>query len=226
MKLLLLALLIPLSLLANVGADAQAKKGRTCRIVFPERPKSAPRTVYLFDGKKNQQVFLPRLNFSEVINLPAGELTIMMAPKEVDQENLPQDVPTLKIPEGLQDFYILLVADLKNAKLPLRMILLNTDGGKLLPGSTLWCNLTNHRISANLGEMKMEVEPNGSTVSASPIPKSGYYRADLFYQHEAEGKARVITEQKWWYDANSRHLGIIVPSAGRLPKIFYYRDFR
>lgn len=224
MKYLLLALLIFMSLPAN--ADDQVKEGRTCRIVFPERPKGAPKTVYLFDGKKNQQVFLPSMNFSKVISLPEGELTIMMAAKEVDQDNLPKGVPTLKIPEDLQDFYILLVADHENEKLPLRMVLLNTDGGKLLPGKTLWCNLTNHKISANLGKIKMEVEPNGKTVSSKPISKSGHYRADLFYQPEAKGEARVITEQKWWFDANSRHLGIIVSSTGKLPKTFYYRDFR
>ncbi len=224
MKYLLLALLISLSLPAN--ADDQVKEGRTCRIVFPERPKGAPKTVYLFDGKKNQQVFLPSMNFSKVISLPEGELTITMAAREEDQGNLPKGVPTLKIPESLQDFYILLVADHENEKLPLRMILLNSDGGKLLPGKTLWCNLTNHKISANLGKIKMEVEPNGKTVTGNPIPMSGYYRADLFYQAVAEGKARVITAQKWWFDANSRHLGIIVPSAGKLPKIYYYLDFR
>ncbi len=224
MKFPLLALMISLSLPAYAGE--QEKKGPTCRIVFPERGKGAPKTVYLFDGKKNHQVFLPSMNFSKVISLPAGELTMMMAAKEVDRGNLPKGAPTLKIPEGLQDFYLLLVADPENEELPLRMILLNAEGGKLPPGRTLWCNLTDHRISANLEKNKIEVEPNGRTVSANPIPKSGYFRAELFYQPEAEGKARVITEQKWWYDAYSRHLGIILPSAGRLPKIYYYRDFR
>jgi len=224
MKYLLLALLLSLSLPAN--ADDQVKEGRTCRIVFPERTKDAPKVVYLFDGQKNQRVFLPSMNLSKVISLPAGELTITMAAKEVDQANLPQGAPKLKISKGLQDFYILLVADGENAKLPFRMILLHADGGKLLQGRTLWGNLTNHKISANLGKIKMEIEPNGRTVSANPIPKSGYFRVEFFYQPEAEGKARVITEQKWWFDANSRHLGIIVSSTGKLPKIFYYRDFR
>lgn len=224
MKFPLLALMISLSLPAYAGE--QEKKGPTCRIVFPERGKGAPKTVYLFDGKKNQRIFLPSMNLSNVISLPEGELTIMMAPEEVDRGNLPQGVPTLKIPENLQDFFILLVADPENAKLPLRMILLNAEGGKLPTGKTLWCNLTDHRILANLEKNKVEVEPNVRTVSANPIPKSGYFRAEFFYQPEAEGKARVITEQKWWHDAYSRHLGIILPSAGRLPKIYYYRDFR
>ena len=106
------------------------------------------------------------------------------------------------------------------------MNLVNAGDGKLLPGKTLWFNLTKHRIVANLGESKMMVDPKGWTITNGPLSKSGYYRAEFGYQIEAKGKARRITEQQWWHDANSRHLGFIVSSGGRLPKIFFFRDFR
>jgi hypothetical protein len=225
MKRFLLALLFLSNL--PVYSEEPAKYKRTCRVVFPERPNNAPKMVYLFDGKKNQQVFLPSMNFSKVISLPAGELTLLMAKNEIlDPENLPPGAPTLKIAEGVRDFYILVTPDPSNSTLPLRMRIVNASDGKLKPGNTLWFNLTNHRILAKLGKSKMMVAPKGRTVTKGPIPKSGYYRADFMYQPEAKGKLRRITEQQWWHDANSRHLGFIIPSGGRLPKIFFYRDFR
>ena len=226
MKYLLVTLLL-LSSLPVYSQDSEKKSLRTYRVIFPERPNSAPKIVYLFDGKKNRQVFLPSMNFSKVLSLPAGELTLLMAKNEItDLENLPKGAPTLKIPEGVRDFYILVTPDPSNKELPLRMRLVNASDGKLKPGKTLWFNLTNHRIVANLGETKMMVNPKGWTITNGPMPKSGYYRAEFGYQVEAKGKALRITEQQWWHDANSRHLGFIMSSGGRLPKIFFYRDFR
>jgi hypothetical protein len=226
MKYLLVTLLL-LSSLPVYSQEPEKKSLRTCRMVFPERPNDAPKMVYLFDGKKNQQVFLPSMNFSKVISLPAGELTLMMAKDEIlDLENLPTGVPTLKITEDVRDFYILVTPDASNKELPVRMRIVNASDGKLKPGKTLWFNLTNHRIVAKLGESKMMVDPKGWTVTNGPMPKSGYYRAEFGYQVEAKGKPLRITEQQWWHDANSRHLGFIIPSGGRLPKIFFFRDFR
>jgi len=167
------------------------------------------------------------MNFSRVIGLPRGELTLLLTPNEItDLENLPLNVPRLKIPEGVKDFYILMSPDPANKVLPLRMNLVNTSDDKLKPGETLWFNLTEHNIVAKLGDSKMSVTPKSSTVSKDPIPESGYYRAQFAFQRQAKGSFYKITEQQWWHDAKSKHVGFIVPTGGRLPKIYYYRDFR
>jgi hypothetical protein len=227
MKYFLLTLLF-FSCLPVYAQELEPKKSkRTCRLVFPERPNNAPKIVCLFDGKENQKVFLPSMNFSKVISLPKGDITIMMAKNEItDLENLPKGAPILKIPETVKDFYILVTPDPSNKNLPVKMNLVNAGDGKLVPGKTLWFNLTKHRIVANLGKSKMMVDPKGWSITDGPLPQSGYYRAEFGYQVEAKGKARRITEQQWWHDVNSRHLGFIVSSGGRLPKIFFFRDFR
>ncbi len=200
---------------------------RSCRIVFPERPKDAPKVAYLFDGKKSQQVTLPSINFSEVIALPTGEITILMTPEKItDLENLPASAPRLKITEGIQDFYIYVTPDPTNPMLPLRLNFVNVGNGILKPGETLWLNLTDHQIVVTLEGSKMTVTPKAQTVSKAPLPKSGYYKAEFTYQPQAEGDFQRITEQNWWHDAKSRHIGFIMDSGGRLPKIFFYRDFR
>lgn len=225
-------LLVFLLLISSFSTWAQAapkgsKATRTCRLVFPERPNNAPKLAYLFDGKKSQQVTLPSMNFSEVITLPAGELTILMTPAEItDLENLPPSAPRLKVAADVQDFYILVTPDPSNSTLPLQMKVVNTSQGKFKPGETLWLNLTDHPITANLQGKKISLPSKGQTVSEAPLPTSGYYKAEFAYQPQGKGDFQRITEQQWWHDALSRHLGFIVDSGGRLPKIYFYRDFR
>jgi hypothetical protein len=202
-------------------------QSRTCRLVFPERPQSAPKTAYIFDGKASQAVSLPSMNLSEVIELPNGEITIAMTTGKItDPKTLPPKSPLLKIPENIRDFYIIITSDPENKELPIKMNMVNTGEGKLKPGETLWYNLTNHRIAAKLGSAEIIIDPNGRGISKDPLPESGYYTAILRYQADGKGAYAPITEQSWWHDAKSRHLGFMVNTGGKLPRIYYFRDFR
>jgi hypothetical protein len=202
-------------------------QSRSCRLVFPERPQNAPKVAYLFDGKVSQPVTLPSMNLSEVIELPSGELTITItADKISDPEALPPKSPSLKIPEIIRDFYIIITPDSENTAIPIKMNLVDTGAGKLKPGETLWFNLTEHRIAAKLGIIKMSVDPKGRTISKDPAATSGYYTAQFVYQANAKGEYVPITEQSWWHDTTSKYLGFMVNTGGKLPKIYNFRDFR
>ena len=210
-----------------LGFACTAHAGRTCRIVFLERPNDAPKSAYLFDGKESRRVTLPSMNFSEVISLPAGDLTLLMTPSEItDPEDVPPGAPSLEIAETAGDFYILVSTDPLNAELPLRMTKVDAGESKFKPGETLWCNLTAHRFSAKLGGNTMQIEPDSRKVSASPLEKSGYFRAEFEFQPEGKGAYKGITEQMWWHDTKSRHVGFMVDTGARLPRICFYRDFR
>jgi hypothetical protein len=209
-----------------LGISLQAK-ARTCRVIYPERPNDAPKIAYLFDGSDSQKVALPSMNFSKVIELPSGDITIAMTQDSVsDPEALSPSAPLLKISESVTDFYILIIPDPKNKDFPVKMKLVDSGQGKLKPGETLWFNLTEHRIVARLGGAKMLVAPKGRAVSKDPVSASGYYSAKFAYQVKGKGALAPITEQSWWHDAESRHLGFMLNSGGRLPKIYFYRDFR
>lgn len=211
-------------LLAGTSLQAQS---RMCRIVFPERPQESPKMAYLFDGSGSQSVSLPSMNLSEVIELPNGELTIALTPGAIsDPEALPPNAPVLRIPEKLKDFYIIITPDPENDAFPVKMNIANTENRKLAAGETLWYNLTPHRIIAKLGSAKMSVDPGGRTISKDPVPASGYYNAEFAFQAAGKGPYAPIGEQSWWHDAKSRHLGFMVNTGGKLPKIYYYRDFR
>ena len=199
---------------------------RICRIIFPER-ENGPQRAYLFDGRGSREVPLPSMNFSEVISLPAGDLNVAMTPSPVsDPELMPPGAPRLTIPSNARDFYILVTHDPSNSTLPVKMNLVIAEGGKLKPGETLWFNLTEHRVAAKLGASKMLVDPHNTAVSQGPISQSGYYRAEFAFQEKGAGSLQRMTEQQWWHDVESRHLGFILNTGGKLPKIFFYRDFR
>lgn len=216
-----------LSAVFLISASALHAKSRTCRLVFPERPQGAPKIAYLFDGSKSQGVSLPSMNLSEVIELPSGDLAIAMTTSAIsDPELLPPQAPVLKIPEGVMDFYIIITPDPENKTLPIKMNLVDTGGGKLKAGETLWYNFTEHRIAAKLGGAQMTVDPQGRTISKDPISASGYYVARFAFQEDGKGEFAPITEQSWWHDSNSKHLGFMYNSGGKLPKIYYFRDFR
>jgi len=210
-----------------IFSNALHAKSRSCRLVFPERPQGAPKVAYLFDGSKSQSVTLPSMNLSEVIELPSGNLTIAMLASAIsDPEMLPPQAPLLKIPETVTEFYIIITPDPENKALPIKMNLVDTGTGKLKPGETLWYNFTEHRIAAKLGSAQMTVNPQSRTISKDPILTSGYYVAQFAYQAEGKGDFAPITEQSWWHDHKSRHIGFIYNSGGKLPKIYFFRDFR
>lgn len=204
----------------------QAKQ-RLCRVVYPERPRNAPKSAYFFDGEKSRMVSLPSMNLSEIIRLPDGELTIALTQAEVvDPKLLSPDVPLLRISETTGDFYIILTPDPNNPHLPVKMNLVDTGGGKLKPGETLWFNMTDHRIVAKLGMADLSIDPKGRTISKSPVEKSGHYAARFAFHAHGKGPLAPITEQNWWHDTQSRYLGFMVNTGGKLPKIYFYRDFR
>ncbi len=208
-------------------ANTLEAKSRSCRVVFPERPQDAPKNAYIFDGKESQSVTLPSMNLSEVIELPSGELTIaMISNKITDPKALPPNAPFLRIPEKLMEFYIIITSDPNNKDLPIKMNLVDTGEGKLNPGEILWYNFTKHRIAAKLGSADLIVDPGGRAISKDPTPTSGYYVAKFAYQENGKGAFAPITEQSWWHDSNSRHLGFMYNSGGKLPKIYFFRDFR
>jgi hypothetical protein len=167
------------------------------------------------------------MNFSEVIMLPEGPLTIGMTPGPVSNpETFPTDAPSIQIPAATIDLYIVLANDPKNKVLPIRMLPLDVSGNQLKPGQTLWVNLTTHQIAGKLGNENLSVPPRGKVVGKAPLAASGYYKAAFLYKPDGEKEYLPVMQKSWWFDANSKNLGFIIQSGARLPKIFTFRDHR
>ena len=211
---------------------AQAAPERTCRIVFPDRPQDAPRSLHLFDGKQSQEVELPSMNLSPVYHPAPGVIWIkLLAAKVEDPKEVPPDAPMVEIPADHTDFVLLVFSDPNNKIAPVKLEAVNLDGEQFKVGQTLWMNQSDHAIEGKLGEQTLSLEPGGSEILDAPVsdkgvPASGYYTATFTSQAQPDAAFEPITEQQWWHDANSRHLGFIVDTGGKLQKIFFYRDFR
>ena len=210
-----------------VHAQQEPEKPRTCRIIFPVRPQDAPTEAYIFDGKKSQKVLLPNLNFSEVIELPLGDITIYMTPNAIDDPKVfPEGAPSVTIPANQTDLYFLIFSDPKNKILPIRIQSVNIDKREFKAGETMWFNFTKQKIAAKLGQTEFSIDPNKRGISKKPMPKSGYYLAQFAYKEVTDANYSPIMKKSWWHDEFSKSLGFVVDAGDRLPKIFTFRDRR
>ncbi|MFU8771891.1 MAG: hypothetical protein ACNA8H_05665 [Anaerolineales bacterium] len=226
MKYFILPLLLTacLPLIAEV---AQEQTKRTCRILYVADSSETISEAYLFDGTTSQKLHLPKMNFSEVIELPTGDLKLSLLSEPGNAPGgFPESAPAVNLTDKVTDFFLLVTGDPDNTYLPVKLTLIDISNNRLKPGETLWINYTDNKISAVLGEDELTILPMKRAISRSSLKKSGYYKAEFTYQREADGDFLPIMRKSWWHDSSSKNLGFIVQTSARLPKIFTIRDHR
>ncbi|MES2982541.1 MAG: hypothetical protein V4727_09530 [Verrucomicrobiota bacterium] len=212
--------------------NAYGAPDRTCRIVFLERPANAPKSLHLFDGSASQEVELPSMNLSPVYKIASGAIQLKLLDTKVDDPKaVSPDAPTVNVPEDYSDFFLLVTSDPENKKIPVKLQAIKLDSENFKLGQTLWTNHSDKIIEGKLGTQILSIKPENSQIVDTPFtdkstPTSGYYSASFTYQVEGKTTFSPITEQQWWHDAKSRHLGFIANTGGKLPKIYFFRDFR
>ncbi len=209
------------------GQKEKAKK-HTCRILFLERPSSAPATLHLFDGVGSREVALPSMNLSRVYELPAGNLSLALLPAPLaNPKELPPGAPTALIPEGVTDFYLLLVSDPSNTVAPVRMMVVNAGFDQFGRGHTLWFNLTSHLIGGKLGTEKLVIQPQSRSTTRAPASENVDYSVNLGYRKADSKEFYPICETRWVHDPRSRNVGFIFMQEGsRTPRVLVFPDFR
>lgn len=210
------------------SAFAQEAQKRTCRILFPEGPDSAPQKLHLFDGTKSQEVELPRMNFSPVYELPAGPLSLALLPAALaDPAQLPAGAPSARIPESHVDFYLIISSDPSNPVTPVSMQVVNVGMGKLRAGQMLWFNLTEHQVGGRIGSERLVIQPKSSVTLDPPAVGAEDYPVDLSYRIAGKEHVYPICETKWLHDPRSRSLAFVYAKPGtRTPRVLVFPDFR
>lgn len=204
-----------------------SSKEKSCRLIYLHKPANAPDEAYLFDGKVSHKVTLPAMNFSQVVKLPGGKLTLGMTPKEVsDPKNFPASAPTIHIAENVSYFYLIVTSDPANKVLPVKMLPIDTSSNKLSNGQTLWLNFSSQRIVGKLGEQPLEIPAGSRKVTDAPIKNSGYFKAQFAYIPKGGKDFLPIMSKSWWHDQNSKYLGFIIDTEERLPRVYTFRDYR
>ena len=207
-------------------AAASAKDTRTCRIVFLNAPDDAPKSLYLFDGKKSREVELPNFNFSPVYQLPSGELHLRLLPTKVsDPKQVSADAPNVSVPEATTDFYIIVSSDPDNEVTPVKMEIL--DATKLKNGQLLWSNLTPNTLDGQLGTEKLDLAPNSTLVLNPPATKDDEYMVNISFRIPNDERLRPLCETKWRQVSGGRSIFFVVQKEGaRIPRIMGLSDQR
>lgn len=220
---ILLALLV-----TSVAASAQHPPEHTCRILFLDGPDDAPSTLHLFDGTGSREVDLPRLNFSKVYELPAGDLSLHLLPQPpADPESLPPGAPSTKIPAGLTDFYLLLTHDPANPVAPVRMQAIDAGADKLKSGQMLWFNLTENPVGGTVGSEKLVIRPRSRVILDPPARGHTDYPVDLDYRIPGKEPLYPLCETRWQHDPRSRSVAFIIAKPGvRTPRVMVFPDYR
>ena len=217
-----------LSCLFLVIASMNDLSARSCRIIFLDRPAHAPKTLYLFDGEKTQQIEPPRLNLSPVYPLPEGNLNLrffLNAPS--DLENIPEGAPSVKIPESTKNVYLILTSDLKNTVAPVHIQTVNADATHLSRGQMLWFNLTDKHVGGKVGSEKIDLKPLGRERVGEPRQGSGDYPVELYFLIEGDSHLHPLCETNWRHDPRSRSLVFVARNGNRrAPRIYSVSDFR
>jgi hypothetical protein len=216
-----------LTLFTQLYAQEAAK--RDCRILFLERPATAPKSLHLFDGSTSQQVDLPNMNLSAVYEIASNATQIKLLPEKVDNpDTIPPEAPSVELPAEYKNILLIISSDPDNKIAPVKLTAINLT---FKISQTLWINRTDKTIEGKLGEQVLSLEPDSSKITDAPLgnqsrPTSGYFEASFTYRIQGSDVSSPITEQQWWHDANSRHIGVVANSGGKLPKINFFRDFR
>lgn len=217
-----------LACLLFVASITHEVSARTCRIIFLDRPATAPRQLYLFDGEKIQEVELPRLNLSPVYPLPEGNLNLrffLNAP--TDLENIPEGAPSVEIPESTQDVYLILTSDLENTVAPVTIQTVSADSTHVSRGQMLWFNLTDKHVGGKIGSEKLDLKPLARERVSEPRQGSGDYPVELYFLIRGDSHLHPLCESKWRHDPRSRSLVFVATNGKRrAPRIYSVSDFR
>ena len=227
MKHLLNVLVTALAVSAATALAQQAPE-HTCRILFLDGPDAAPDTLHLFDGVSSREVELPRMNFSKVYELRPGALTLCLLPNAVDDPDLvPPGAPTVKVPAGTADFYLLVTSDPDNKVAPVRLQVINANAERLKRGQMLWFNLTKNTVGGTVGSEKLAIKPNSRVTLDAPARGNTNYPVDLAFRIPGKKPLYPLCETRWRHDPRSRSVAFIITKPGvRTPRVLVFPDYR
>lgn len=212
----------------SFALEQPSKASRTCRILFVAAPEDAPKTLYLNDGTKTQQVELPSLNFSDVYKLAPGNITLRLFPSlPTEQQPIPEGAPSGAVRETIEDCYLLLVSDPKNPVAPLKCQVVDANPAGFRSGQMMWLNLTPYLVGGQLGSRTLRLMPNSQSIVDSPKDGAGTYPVKIGYDPGDDKKAAMIVSTQWPHNPGGRNvIFVMMLPNSNIPRIKGYSDSR
>jgi hypothetical protein len=209
-------------------ANAQPPSTRTCRLLFLGASDRDPNQLHLYDGTTTREVELPRMNFSKTYALPSGALTLRMLAEPPSQgKPLDPSSPSVKVPEEIGDFYLLVSPDPSNQVLPVRLQVINASSGHFKTGQMLWFNLTGNQVGGKVGDQRLVIEGNSKVILEAPAKGNEDYPVNLDYRMVGNDHLYPLCETRWAHNPAARTVFFIFQEAGiRTPRIIGFPDHR
>lgn len=207
---------------------AESKGPRTCRILFLGASQGAPQTIQLFDGSGCQEVELPRMSFSPVYHLPAGDRVLrLLTTPPLKPEEVDPGAPQAPIAQTISDFYLILNSDPANKVVPIKMQIIDADSSKFKPGQMLWFNLTPNSVGGQIGSEQLAMAANSRAILKAPASGNEDYNVNLSFRLPGSDVLYPLCETKWQFDSRARTVQFIVVQEGsRAPRILGFPDYR
>ena len=204
------------------------EREHTCRTLFFNAPQQQKNNYYLYDGKSSQKIELPRLSLSPVYKVRPGPIKIWLLAAPVRKlEEIPEGAPSETVPEGVSDFYLLIVRDPSNKTLPLRMQVVNANYDRIGLGEMLWFNLTAKQLTGKLGKVPLNLGPNTSTLVGKPASAAADYPVEIYFRVPGDARTHPLIESQWHHDPRSRSIVFVYDEGNRrAPRISSFSDFR
>ena len=211
-----------------------AQSKRIVRILFLDGPANAPEKIYLHASTDpalagaSQEVELPRMNLSPPYILPAGDITVSLAPQALPAEQpVAATSPKISIPAAITDLYLLMTHDQANKLVPISMQVISANADGFKNGQMLWYNLTNHRVGGQLGSQKLDMKPQSRAIVDAPATGKEDYVVSLRYYRAGQEKLFPLCETTWSHDSRSRSIYFIINQPDSpAPRVMGFSDYR
>ncbi|MDA9260492.1 hypothetical protein N9P58_01365 [Puniceicoccaceae bacterium] len=203
-----------LNLLAFASIALCANAQRDIRILYYDSPKGAPETAYLYESAtaKGEEVGLPRWNFSETYEIRGGARVLNFLPQALPEgEEFPVNAPKVKIPKGWKKVLILAFPDPSNPVLPIRFQAINANDDKFGPGDLLFVNFSEISIFGLVGDKKLLVKPESTSIIKNPIKEKGDYHVKLDSVNDGIESRSWLLRQTWRHQPQVRRVIFAMP---------------
>lgn len=214
-----------LSLATLLGAQ---EAPHTARILYLNGPQADSGPYYLFDGAETHAVKLPRFSLSPVYDLRPGDLKLWLLSKPVaDVESVPEGTPSVLVPAGVRDFYLICAIDPTNKVVPIQMRLVNANTEKIGRGEMLWFNLTKKALAGTVGSQTLRLGPGATSLVQEPATGNKDYPIELYFRVEGDDRTHPLIESQWSHDPRTRSIVFVFDEGKRrAPRVMAFSDFR
>ncbi|MEP2774883.1 MAG: hypothetical protein ABJQ29_02740 [Luteolibacter sp.] len=196
---------------------------RPVQILYYRAASDAPRDAYLYVGESLvAETELPRDNFSETFEIPAGNFMLRFLPAVLEEgQKAPKGAPAVSISEKWQKILLLVFEDKTNAAMPIRVQAIDASDKVFGPGSIYMVNFSEVGVAGTVGDKKLLLKPKAISIVKSPVSENGSYPAKLDKYVPGAKKPQRFIRQMWGQDDTVRQLLFILPKPAPMHATYY-----